>query len=169
MQWKQYLTKEHSLKMKATASVEELVQRFSKVDFATGDAARGKLAYRKFQCASCHDGGGQNSGPSLAGVASRFSREDVLRAIVDPNDNVPDRYRAVVVATEDGQFFRGSVVYESMAGIMLATSTGEIVRVDAADIEARRKSSLSLMPEGLLNEASDQIRKSRTCGPCCAG
>ena len=156
VQWKQYLTKEHSLKMKATASVEELVQRFSKVDFATGDAARGKLAYRKFQCASCHDGGGQNSGPSLAGVASRFSREDVLRAIVDPNDNVPDRYRAVVVATEDGQFFRGSVVYESMAGIMLATSTGEIVRVDAADIEARRKSSLSLMPEGLLNEASDQ-------------
>ena len=61
-----------------------------------------------------------------------------------------------MVATEDGQFFRGSVVYESMAGIMLATSTGEIVRVDAADIEARRKSSLSLMPEGLLNEASDQ-------------
>ncbi len=155
-QWKKYLAKEHSVKIEAAASVSDLLKRFSKIDYSNGESARGKLAYTQFQCASCHDGGGQNSGPSLAGIASRFSRDDVLRAIVDPNDNVPDRYRAVVVATEDGQLFRGSVVYESMAGIMLATNTGEVVRIDAGDIESRRKSAMSLMPEGLLNEASDQ-------------
>jgi putative heme-binding domain-containing protein len=155
-QWKKYLTKNHAVKMEIAASLGEMIDRYTKIDFSIGDPARGKIDYKKFQCATCHDGGGQNSGPALAGIASRFSRDDVLRAIVDPNDNVPDRYRAVVVATEDGQLFRGSVVYESMAGIMLATSTGEVVRIDSADIESRRKSSKSLMPEGLLNDASDQ-------------
>ena len=128
----------------------------AKIDFSTGDSLRGKAAYKKFQCAACHDGGGQNSGPLLAGIASRFSREDVLKAIVDPNDNVPDRYRATIIATEDGQLFQGSVVYESKAGIMLATNTGEVVRIDADNIESQRKSNKSLMPEGLLDEASDQ-------------
>jgi putative heme-binding domain-containing protein len=154
--WKNHLAAERSIKIEAAASVSDLIERFSKIDFSKSDSGRGKLAYKKYQCAACHDGGGQNSGPSLVGIASRFSLEDVLRAIVDPNENVPDRYRAVVVATEDGQLFRGSVVYESMAGIMLATSTGEVVRIDAVDIESRRKSTKSLMPEGLLNEASDQ-------------
>ena len=138
----------------ATDQVQRL--RNAKIDFSTGDSLRGKAAYKKFQCATCHDGGGQNSGPSLAGIASRFSRDDVLKAIVDPNDNVPDRYRAMIVATEDGQLFQGSVVYESKAGIMLATNTGEIVRVDADNIERKRRSNKSLMPEGLLDEASDQ-------------
>ena len=154
--WKNFLTSEYGFEIQAAASVSQLLERYGKIDFSTGDSKRGNLAYKKFQCASCHDGGGKNSGPSLAGIASRFSRTDVLRAIIDPNDNVPDRYRAVIVGTEDGQLFRGSVVYESMAGIMLATNTGEIVRVAADNIESRRKSNKSLMPEGLLQNASDQ-------------
>ncbi len=154
--WKQHLVNKHSVDIKSSGSAAEMLTRFSKIDFSTGDTARGSLAYKKFQCATCHDGGGQNSGPSLAGIASRFSRDDVLKAIADPNDNVPDRYRAFVVATEDGQLFRGSVVYESMAGILLATETGEVVRVAAEDIELSRKSNESLMPEGLLREATDQ-------------
>ena len=154
-----FLAAEHpasgiDVEKEATNQVQRL--RNAKIDFSTGDSLRGKAAYRKFQCATCHDGGGQNSGPSLAGIASRFSRDDVLKAIVNPNDNVPERYRAMIVATEDGQLFQGSVVYESKAGIMLATNTGEIVRIDADNIEEKRKSNKSLMPEGLLDEASDQ-------------
>jgi len=127
-----------------------------KIDFDAADVGRGEFAFKKFQCAICHDGGGKNSGPSLAGISSRFSRFDIFEAIVDPDASVPERYRAVVVATEDGQLFQGSVVYESMAGIMLATGTGEVVRIDAKDIEARRKTNKSLMPAGLLAEATDQ-------------
>ena len=126
------------------------------IDFSRGDIARGKSAFQKFLCASCHNGGGRNAGPSLAGISSRFSQEDIFRAIVDPNANVPDRYRAVKVATEDGQLFFGSVVYESKAGIMLATSSGEVVRIAAEEIADRRKSPRSLMPEGLLDHATDE-------------
>lgn len=155
--WQRYLADAHKVPMVAEVSAEKLMQRMTKdVNFDIGNAISGKAAFTKFQCAACHNGGGQNSGPSLAGVASRFSRDDVLRAIVDPNDNVPDRYRATMVATEDGQLFQGSVVYESMAGIMLATSTGEVVRIDAKDVESKRKTNKSLMPEGLLDEATDQ-------------
>ena len=142
--------------MDSDAAIAAALSRIEKIDFSTGDVTRGAQAYKKFQCTACHSGGGQNSGPSLAGVASRFSRDDVFQAIVNPNDNVPDRYRAVVVATEDGQLFKGSVVYQSKAGVMLATGSGEVVRIAADEIESRRKTDNSLMPEGLLDQADDQ-------------
>ena len=154
---KDYVQSSYNIRIdSAKLDSEKLIQRFLDLAEKSGDMARGEAAWKKFQCAACHNGGGQMSGPSLAGVTSRFSREDIVRAIVDPNENVPDRYRATLVATEDGQLFKGSIVYESMAGVMLATNTGEVVRIDAADIEAKRKTSKSLMPEGLLDRATDQ-------------
>ena len=140
----------------AVASIQQRMESISDLDFSIGNDANGELAYRKHQCSTCHNGRGQNSGPSLAGITSRFSREDIFRAIIDPNSNVPDRYRAIVVATEDGELYRGSVVYESMAGIMLSIGAGEVIRIDSDNIESRRKSKKSLMPEGLLDKATDE-------------
>ena len=73
-----------------------------------------------------------------------------------PHENVPDRYRAVSVLTDDGQLFSGLIVYESTDGIMLALSSGEIVRIASDNIDERARSSKSLMPAGLLEGIGDQ-------------
>ena len=151
LSWKRSVAKAFGI------SMEQLSRKtppIADVDFSVGDVSRGQLAFKKLQCATCHNRGGKNAGPALAGLTSRFSRKDIFRAIVDPNDSVPDRYRTIIIATADGQLFLGSIVYESKAGILLETNSGEVVRIDAADVESRRKSNRSLMPEGLLDQAT---------------
>jgi putative heme-binding domain-containing protein len=95
-------------------------------------------------------------GPRLEGVTKRFGREDFFRSIVLPNDQVPERYRGIVIETVAGQFFRGSMVYESVDGITLQEIGGNTVRINRSDIESRSVSKKSLMPEGLLKESTDQ-------------
>jgi putative heme-binding domain-containing protein len=137
------------------ANRSDVSTRISSIDFSAGDPKSGKYTFTKLQCGKCHLQGGQNSGPRLDGITARFSRDDIFQSIVAPNDIVPERYRATLIETADGDLVKGTIVYESTDGIMLATETGEIVRIDSQDIESRRVSKLSLMPSGLLDQASD--------------
>ncbi len=115
-----------------------------------GDAKRGQLIYQE-KCALCH--GGQSSlGPSLSGVAKRFSRDDLSIAIFEPSRTIPDRYRSLRILTTDGEIFTGMIVYTAADGTTLQTATGEIVRVNKDNIEDQGYSTESLMPAGLLNE-----------------
>lgn len=139
---------------KAAAAVDSQA-RFAKIDFSSGDVQRGRVVYARLQCAACHEQGGRNSGPQLGGIAGRFSRSDIFRSITHPNEIVPQRYRATLIETADGNLLKGSIVYESTDGIMLANETGEVIRVPSTDVENRRVSDLSLMPSGLLDQASD--------------
>ena len=133
----------------------EWLERMATIDWKLGDPTNGERVYRVLQCAQCHDAGSR-LGPRLEGIAKRFSREDVFRAIIRPNDQVPDRYRVVVVETVDGQLYQGSIVYDSVDGVTLQQIDGSTVRINRSDIEARSISQKSLMPESLLNSATDQ-------------
>ena len=106
------------------------------------------------QCAKCHDRGNR-LGPRLEGITKRFNRRDLFRSIVSPDEQVPHRYRALIVETTDGQVFRGMVIYESVDGITLLTGNGETIRINRQEMEQRRMSAKSLMPSGLLDRADD--------------
>ncbi|MFK7767807.1 MAG: hypothetical protein AB8B55_11340 [Mariniblastus sp.] len=140
---------------KISMTPESFAARMSKIDWDAGDIKRGKSVFEKRQCAQCHDQG-VRLGPRLEGLSKRFSRDDMFRSIVNPNESVPDRYRAILIETVDGNFYRGSVVYESVDGITLQEASGMTLRINQDDIESRTRSSLSLMPSGLLDEATDQ-------------
>ncbi|MFT5302297.1 MAG: putative heme-binding domain-containing protein [Mariniblastus sp.] len=133
----------------------ELGARLKTIPWDSGDPTRGKAVYQARQCAQCHDAGNR-LGPRLEGITNRFGREDLFRAIVVPSAQVPDRYRAVSVATVDGKFYQGMMVYDSVDGVMLQGASGQMVRINAEDIETRAPAKKSLMPEGLLSDASDQ-------------
>jgi len=120
-----------------------------------GNAKSGEAIYRAQRCATCHQGD-TALGPALAGVSKRFSREDIFRAIYEPSRDIPDRYRTLQVLTVDGEVLIGLPVYDSVDGVILATQSGESVRVRKEDIEQRRKGEQSLMPEGLINDLSAQ-------------
>ena len=99
----------------------------------------------------CHDGGSQ-LGPRLEGVTKRFTREDLFRSIVNPSEQIPDRYRAIIVETTDGFYYRGTIIYESVDGITLQDLDGKTIRINQSQIESRTTSEKSLMPDGLLEE-----------------
>lgn len=155
--WEAWLTEKHpELAKKLGGSGYDAAawkKRLEKIDFAAGDAGKGKVVFAKAQCAACHNGT-TAVGPSLVGVAKRFSRDDLLTAVLDPNRDVADRYRTVRFTTAD-QAFEGIVIYEATDGVILQTSADSTVRVPGKAIEGRKPGANSLMPAGLLDALKD--------------
>lgn len=117
-----------------------------------GDLQVGKSLYEQ-KCGLCH--GGQSAlGPSLLGVAKRFSREDLSKAIFEPSRDISDRYRSIRVLTMDGEIFTGMIIYNAADGTTLQTADGNLVRINQDNIEDKAYSTESLMPSGLLDDRS---------------
>jgi putative heme-binding domain-containing protein len=119
------------------------------VNWSGGDVERGRKLYRERSCLACHSAT-TRIGPDLAGVTKRFSREDLLTAIVNPSREVAPAYRVMHVDTKDGKRITGVVVFESADGLIVQTGAAETRRIATDDIESTTPSPKSLMPDGLL-------------------
>lgn len=126
-----------------------MAEILAKVDWAQGDVSRGKKLFEVRSCVQCH-GGGKALGPDLAGVAGRFTRDDLFTAIVLPSRDVSPRYQTTLIETKDGKVRSGLVIYESVDGLLLRNSSNQTFRIETSDIETRRRIPQSLMPSGLL-------------------
>lgn len=131
--------------------VGQLKTLLAEVDWEKGDATRGSELFAKRSCRQCH-GGRSALGPDLAGVASRFSREDLFTSIIAPSRDVSTRYQTTVVSTKDGKSYSGLVIYESVDGFLLRNGTGQTIRIESSQVDVKRKSPISLMPAGLLKD-----------------
>jgi putative heme-binding domain-containing protein len=129
-------------------------RRLAGIDWSKGDSQRGKAVFQKASCVNCHSGG-QAMGPDLAGVGSRFSREDLFTAIIQPSKDISPRYRTTQIETTDGKTYQGLIVYEAVDGVILQTGPAETVRIDGKKIESRRLTDTSLMPVGLIDKLTD--------------
>lgn len=135
----------------AGAELAELKSRLSQVDWNTADPERGRQLFIERSCSQCH-GSSQALGPSLAGVAGRFSREDLFIAIALPDRDVSPRYQATTIETKSGLTHTGLIVYESAEGLILRNTTNQTFRIETPDIETKSKQNRSLMPSGLLKD-----------------
>jgi len=130
-------------------------RRLQAIDWTRGEAGRGQVVYQKTGCASCHSGG-QALGPDLRGVTGRFSREDLFTAIVQPSRDVSPRYQTALIATVDGKVYQGSIIYEATDSVILQTGPTTTLRIAGNQIASKRSTPVSLMPAGLLDQATDQ-------------
>jgi putative membrane-bound dehydrogenase-like protein len=123
------------------------------------DASKGRAVFAK-TCATCHrlyDAGG-DIGPALTG-SQRANLDYILENVLDPNAVVANEYRVTVVRTTDGRFLNGIVKRETDKAITVQTAN-ELVVVPKDDIEERRISNVSMMPEGLLDKlTADEVRE----------
>jgi putative heme-binding domain-containing protein len=133
---------------------ESWSNRLAGIDWQAGDAVRGKAAFQRRSCQACHEGGGK-LGPDLAGAAQRFSREDLVASIVDPNKDVSPLYQTVQITTRSGQVHHGLIVYESPDGTLLQTGADTTIRVTGEELASMRPSRQSLMPTRLLAGVKD--------------
>jgi len=74
--------------------------------------------------------------------------------LLDPSAVVADDYRMTVLQTKDGRVITGIVKQENDQVVAVQTQN-ELIAVPKTDIEERAKSSLSMMPEGLLSKLKD--------------
>ena len=123
---------------------------------AAASAARGRAVYKK-TCAACHTlyGDGGQVGPDLTG-SNRANLDYILLNSVDPSYDVPNAYRTVSVLTVDGRSVNGVLAEEDSRRIILKTPEQPRVVIAKEDIEQRKVSSKSMMPEGQLDQMTPQ-------------
>src|SRR5262249_52234506 len=109
-------------------------------------------------CGACHrvQGRGQWVGPDLSTIGTKYGKDQLLRSILNPSEAISYNFRSYVVATKDGQVITGLPVEESADGLVLKTAEGKRVTIKASDIEEKKISEVSLMPEGLVETLTEQ-------------
>jgi putative heme-binding domain-containing protein len=99
-------------------------------------------------------GVGRLVGPDLTG-SNRSDLDYLLQAIVDPNAVIPNEYRASNLETLDGRVLTGILREQDDRAVTLLTAD-ETVVMPRNEIVELQESSLSMMPEGLLDHLPDQ-------------
>ena len=131
------------------ANRQLVIGNFRKEMPKSGDAARGKEAFKK-TCAACHrlESIGHAVGPDLAALENK-SAEYLLTEILDPNRNLDNRYLEYSASTTDGRTVAGLLASESSAAITLRLADGKESTILRADLDSLKSKGRSLMPEGL--------------------
>lgn len=120
--------------------------------------SHGRLVYAK-HCAACHKlfGEGGNIGPELTG-SQRANLDYVLENMLDPSAVVPREYQVSIITTDSGRTLTGIVKEETERAVTVQTQN-EVVIVPKDEIELRRQSNLSMMPEGMFERLTfDEVR-----------
>ena len=123
---------------------------------------RGRDAYEVAQCAACHKFGpaGGAIGPDLTAVSSRFKRRDILESIIEPSKVVSEQYMNTAVRLKNGDTVIGRIMEENDQKLTIRPDPlkDDKVEIKKSDIDVRKLSPVSPMPQGLVNNLSkDEI------------
>ncbi|MBM3981543.1 MAG: c-type cytochrome [Planctomycetes bacterium] len=140
----------------ATADVVALEEKLKK----GRDFKNGQRAYAAARCVVCHRMGGEGgaTGPDLSQVAGRFGLKELAEAIVEPSKVISDQYAASIIIPVAGKQIIGKIVNEANGKLTVVVDpedSSKIAEIKLTDIEERRVSKVSLMPEKLLNDLNE--------------
>ena len=90
---------------------------------------------------------------AITGVGNRFDARYILEAIILPSKVISDQYASTVIETKDGKVVTGRIIDENSKRLLVRTDpfAKEPVTVLKEDVESRKPSPLSEMPQGLVN------------------
>jgi putative heme-binding domain-containing protein len=119
-------------------------------------AARGLKAFTKAQCTQCHQvfGHGVNLGPDLCDVSLRYTGEKLLRQIIEPSSEIPEKFLNQRLELADDRVVTGVVVKEADGEYHVLTNLltpNSVTRLPVKDVVRKVPSKVSPMPTGLLN------------------
>jgi putative heme-binding domain-containing protein len=118
------------------------------------DVNLGRSVFAK-NCQQCHVlfGTGGNVGPELTG-SNRGDLDYLLSNVFDPSALIGKDYLAHVIATKDGRVLTGIIRSEDQDAITLVTAN-ETLTLPKPEVEDRKPSETSMMPEGLWASLND--------------
>jgi putative heme-binding domain-containing protein len=140
------------------ARIEQFKSQLTLDDLKNADLSHGRAVFTK-SCATCHQlfGEGTKLAPDLTG-GQRHNLDYVLDNVLDPSGIVPREYKVTVLRLADGRVVQGVISEENPQSLTVQTAN-ETISLPTAEIEARKESPLSMMPEGLFDRLSaEEIR-----------
>ncbi len=141
-----------------SAKAEQFKGQLTADALKSADLSHGRAVFAK-NCAACHllFGEGSTIGPDLTG-GQRHNIDYVLDNVLDPSGIVPREYKVHILRLADGRVLQGVIADETPQTLTVQTAN-ETVSIPTSEIEARKESPLSMMPEGIFDRlAADEIR-----------
>jgi putative membrane-bound dehydrogenase-like protein len=122
----------------------------------SADPANGRTVFAR-TCGPCHKmyGEGGTIGPDLTG-SNRANLEYLLGNVLNPNAEVQDAYKMVLVTTRDGRTLSGNVIAENDRQITLRMVGRDNAVISKSEIQSREVTAVSMMPTGLLDSLTDR-------------
>jgi putative heme-binding domain-containing protein len=118
-----------------------------------GDASRGRTVFfsKKSVCATCHRIGneGGSAGPDLTKIGVVRSSRDLLESLILPSSTIAQGFDPYLIVTKNGRSLTGVVAAQTGDVVVVRDASGAEARLPRDQIDEMRRSSVSLMPEGL--------------------
>lgn len=146
------------ISVELSKSIADIKEHLTPETLANGDRTNGQRVFKQV-CSNCHwiFGEGSKTGPDLQ-TLPRADTNYLVKAFVAPNAIIGFDYQAHQILTADGAVLVGLILEEDDRSLKIQTAT-ETVTISKSEIEERRASSVSVMPEGLLQKLSqDEVR-----------
>jgi len=121
-----------------------------------GDIENGRrIFFQKtdVSCVRCHkiDGTGGEVGPDLSDVALKRNTNQLLEALLLPNQTIAEGFQSEVILDIDGKVHTGIVKKETDDFVRLIDADGKVIQILQDDIE-QRKTGLSSMPADIRDK-----------------
>lgn len=134
---------------------QAMPSEYQAIDWTTewkkGNVKTGAAIFKK-NCVACHDSGqgGGVIGPSLAGIAKRFTPQYLAQSVAAPSKDVSPNFQSWKILLHDGRVLLGFLSGEDENRVTLQMMDGALRAVEKSQIEQKKPSKTSLMPIGLI-------------------
>jgi quinoprotein glucose dehydrogenase len=100
------------------------------------------------QCVRCHTMGdeGGTVGPSLRGIGTKLSREQLLEALIDPSARLAPGFGSVKLTLKDNQEVTGILLKETAEELILKTAEAEPLEIPVSRIGKRQNLASGMPP-----------------------
>lgn len=124
------------------------------------DAQAGRRIFahpRLTACFRCHrvEGRGNDIGPDLSTIG-RTERRGILESILQPSNNVAPHYQTWLIETADGKVRTGLLMHTHLDECTYLDEKGGRFKVNTREVASTRAVPTSIMPDGLVNQLTDQ-------------
>ncbi len=145
------------------AAVDATATSLDELTAMRGDPSKGRDLFlsERAQCSTCHGftsglaTRGGDIGPDLTEIRKKYGKRELFEAIQNPSAAIAFGYDTYLIVDTDGLYHTGFLLADG-ADVVLKTTQGERIVLDADDIESRHKQKLSAMPEGVAMDLSSQ-------------
>jgi putative heme-binding domain-containing protein len=120
----------------------------------------GRELFKVANCVACHkiNNEGQVFGPDLVKLdVKKHTTEYILQSILEPSKDIDDKFVSYAFQMDSGKIVTGMIVKESADEVQIVIdplAKGKPTVLLTAQIEARKKSPISLMPKGMMDKLS---------------
>ena len=119
-----------------------------------GDRGHGETIFIKSNCTACHTTKltEKQKGPYLGNITKTYRPRELAMAILKPNQTIAQGFKTNIILDLDGRLVSGYVTEESAEKVVLRDQEGKEFIFSKGEIDSRKESKLSSMPDNLLEK-----------------